>query len=158
MVIIAHNIRSLHNIGSIFRSADVFAVEKIYLTGYTGAPPQKEIAKTALGSEDRVAWEKVEEIFPLIEKLRSDGYQVIGLETGVAAKPIDSLFLDKPLVLVLGNEVTGIEPEVVEKLDDLVEIPMPGAKKSLNVSVAAGIAMFELSRKHDKINPSLNAR
>jgi len=147
MIIIAHNIRSLHNVGSIFRSADVFAVEKLYLTGYTGTPPQKEIAKTALGSEDRVVWEKVEDIFSLIEKLRSEGYLVLGLETGTEVMPIDSLSFDQPIALVLGNEVTGIEPEVVEKLDGLTEIPMPGAKKSLNVSVAAGIAMFVLSRE-----------
>lgn len=122
-------------------------MEKIYLTGYTGSPPQKEIAKTALGSEDRVVWEKVEDIFPLIEKLRSGGYQIIGLETGEKAQSLNFLLLEKPIVLVLGNEVTGIEPEVVEKLDSLAEIPMPGAKKSLNVSVAAGIAMFVLSCK-----------
>lgn len=147
MIIIAHNLRSLHNVGSIFRSADVFAVEKIYLTGYTGAPPQKEIAKTALGSEDRVAWEKVEDVFSLIEKLRSDGYRVVGLEIGEAARSLDSFSPDKSIALVLGNEVTGIEPEVREKLDGLAEIPMLGLKKSLNVSVAAGIAMFVLGRK-----------
>lgn len=147
MIIIAHNLRSLHNVGSIFRSADVFAVEKIFLTGYTGTPPQKEIAKTALGSEDRVAWEKVENIFSLIEKLRAEGYQVIGLETGEDARPLGDLSSDKPIALVLGNEVTGIEPEVREKLDVLAEIPMLGPKKSLNVSVAAGIAMFVLGRK-----------
>jgi len=147
MFIIAHNIRSLYNVGSIFRSADVFAVEKIYLTGYTGAPPQKEIAKTALGSEDRVVWEKVEDIFSVIEKFHVDGYQVIGLETGEGARSLDSFSSDKPMALVLGNEVTGIEPEVREKLDGLVEIPMLGPKKSLNVSVAAGIAMFVLSGK-----------
>ncbi|MFA6131618.1 MAG: RNA methyltransferase [Patescibacteria group bacterium] len=151
MIIIAHNIRSLHNVGSIFRSADAFAVEKLYLTGYTGTPPQKEIAKTALGSEDRVDWEKVEDIFLLIEKLRGKGYQVVGLETGEGALAIGSLSFDKPIALILGNEVTGIEPEVREKLDDLAEIPMPGLKKSLNVSVAAGIAMFELSQKCVKI-------
>lgn len=147
MTILVHNIRSLHNVGSIFRSADVFAVEKIYLTGYTATPPRKEIAKTALGSENRVVWEKVEDIFSLIEKLRVNGCQIIGLETDEAAQPLDSLPSDKPIALVLGNEVTGIEPEVVEKLDGLAKISMPGAKKSLNVSVAAGIAMFVLSCK-----------
>lgn len=147
MIILAHNLRSLHNVGSIFRSADAFAVEKIYLTGYTAAPPRREIAKTALGSENRVAWEKVEDIFSLIKKFRSDDYQIIGLETSEAARPLDSLLFEKPIVLVLGNEVTGIEPNVVEKLDGLAEIPMLGIKKSLNVSVAAGIAMFVLSGK-----------
>lgn len=145
MIIIAHNIRSLHNVGSIFRSAEVFAVDKLYLTGYTGAPPQKEIAKTALGSENRLVWEKVEDIFPLLEKLRAEGYSIVGLETGEVVTSITELSSDKPVALILGNEVTGIEPEVREKLDFLTEIPMPGNKKSLNVSVAAGIAMFVLS-------------
>jgi tRNA G18 (ribose-2'-O)-methylase SpoU len=146
MLIIAHNIRSLHNVGSIFRSADVFAVEKLYLTGYTGAPPQKEIAKTALGSENRVAWERRGEILPLIEELKSQGFSVIGLETGGESRPIDT-FSKGRVVLVLGSEVTGIEPELRDKLDALAEIPMSGRKKSLNVSVAAGIAMFVLSRR-----------
>ncbi|KKT71775.1 MAG: tRNA/rRNA methyltransferase (SpoU) [Candidatus Uhrbacteria bacterium GW2011_GWE2_45_35] len=147
MFILAHNIRSLHNVGSIFRSAEVFAVDKLFLTGYTGVPPQKEIAKTALGSEDRVVWEKAEDIFSLIEKLRAEGYAIVGLETGENVKSITELPSDRPVALVLGNEVTGIEHDVREKLDFLTEIPMPGHKKSLNVSVAAGIAMFVLSRK-----------
>ncbi|MFH1089539.1 MAG: TrmH family RNA methyltransferase [Candidatus Uhrbacteria bacterium] len=147
MIIIAHNIRSLHNVGSIFRSADAFGVEKLYLTGFTGAPPRSEIAKTALGSENRVAWEQVEDIQSLILKLRSEGYSLIGLENGDNIKSINETVFDKPVVLVLGNEVEGIEAEVREKLDLLVEIPMPGQKRSLNVSVAAGIAMFVLSGK-----------
>jgi len=147
MIIIAHNIRSLHNVGSIFRSSDVFAVEKLYLTGYTGEPPQKEIAKTALGSENRVQWEKVEDIFPLLERLRAKGFAIVGLETGEQVIPITELSFKKPIALILGNEVTGIEPEVREKLDFLTKIPMPGNKRSLNVSVAAGIAMFVLMGK-----------
>jgi tRNA G18 (ribose-2'-O)-methylase SpoU len=147
MIIIAHNIRSLHNVGSIFRSADAFAVEKLYLTGYTGCPPQKEIAKTALGSENRVQWEKVEDIFLLLEKLRPKGFAIVGLETGDQAVSITELPSDKPIALVLGNEVTGIESGVRGKLDYLTEIPMPGNKKSLNVAVAAGIAMFVLVGK-----------
>ena len=82
MMIVAHNIRSLYNVGSIFRSADVFAIEKIFLTGYTGTPPQKEIAKTALGSENRMLWEKRENILSLISELKNGGWQVVGLETG----------------------------------------------------------------------------
>jgi tRNA G18 (ribose-2'-O)-methylase SpoU len=147
MIIIAHNIRSLHNVGSIFRSADAFGVEKLYLTGFTGAPPRSEIAKTALGSENRVVWEQTEDIQSLVPKLRSDGYSLIGLENGENIKSINETVFDKPVALVLGNEVEGIEAEVREKLDLLVEIPMPGQKRSLNVSVAAGIAMFVLSGK-----------
>jgi len=147
MIIIAHNIRSLHNVGSIFRSADAFAVEKIYLTGYTGAPPRSEIAKTALGSENRVAWEKVDDLFLVINKLKAEGYSVIGLENGKDTKFINDWHSEKPVALVLGSEVEGIDPEVVKQLDDLVEIPMLGQKRSLNVSVAAGIAMFVLGGK-----------
>ena len=147
MIIIAHNIRSLHNVGSIFRSADAFGVEKLYLTGFTGVPPRSEISKTALGSENRVVWEQIEDIQSLISKLRSDGYSLIGLENGENIKSINETVFDKPVALVLGNEVEGIEAEVREKLDLLVEIPMPGQKRSLNVSVAAGIAMFVLSGK-----------
>lgn len=145
MIIIAHNIRSLYNVGSIFRSADVFAVEKIYLTGYTGVPPNKDIAKTALGSENRVLWEKRDDVISLISELKNEGWQVGGLETGGKTISITSLS-NKHLALVLGNEVTGIEQEVRENLDVLAEIPMPGVKKSLNVSVAAGIAMFVLGQ------------
>ena len=145
MMIVAHNIRSLYNVGSIFRSDDVFAIEKIFLTGYTGTPPQKEIAKTALGSENRVLWEKRENILSLISELKNGGWQVVGLETGEKTVSITTLN-HRRLVLILGNEVTGIELEVREKLDVLAEIPMPGVKKSLNVSVAAGIAMFVLGQ------------
>jgi len=147
MILIAHNIRSLHNVGAIFRSAEVFVVEKIFLTGYTGVPPHKDIAKTALGSENRVAWEKREDIFSLINDLKKDSWKILGLETGEKTIPITSLNSRERLVLILGNEVTGIETEVRDELDGLVEISMPGRKRSLNVSVAAGIAMFVLGGK-----------
>lgn len=143
MIIISHNIRSLHNLGAIFRSADAFGIEKIYLTGYTATPPRKEINKTALGSENIVPWEKQDDIFIVIKELKEKNYKVIGLETGAMAQPLNDFLLEgKKLALVLGNEVTGIENEVRDNLDGLVEIPMPGHKKSLNVSVAASIAMF----------------
>lgn len=145
MIVIAHNIRSLHNVGAIFRSADAFGVERVYLTGFTGTPPRSEIAKTALGSEDRVAWEygKVVEV---IETVRGMGYRVVALENGVGARPIGPV--EGKVALVLGNEVEGIEPEVLALCDEAVEIPMPGRKRSLNVSVAAGIALFALSGKN----------
>ncbi|MFH1253517.1 MAG: TrmH family RNA methyltransferase [Candidatus Uhrbacteria bacterium] len=147
MIIIAHNIRSLHNLGSIFRSAETFAVDKIYLTGYTAVPPHKDIAKVALGSENRIPWEKQLDIFSLLDQLKKAGFSLIGLETGDEAKSINDFVSQKPIALILGNEVTGIETEVRDKLDQLVEIPMSGRKKSLNVSVAAGIAMFVLGLK-----------
>lgn len=147
MIVIAHNIRSLHNVGSIFRSCDVFGVEKLYLTGITGAPPRKEIAKVALGSEHRVAWEQVEDVFELVGRLKAEGNKIVALENGIQAQAIDSITPEQHMALVLGNEVQGIESDVLDQCDLLVEIPMPGRKRSLNVSVAAGIALFALTRQ-----------
>ena len=142
MIVIAHDIRSLHNIGSIFRNAAAFGIEKLYLTGFTETPPRKEIAKVALGAQDLVAWEKVG-IKDLISNLKDNGYEVWGLETGEDAVSIEEL-KDKKLALVLGNEVEGIDKETIKLLDGIAEIPMK-KKKSLDVSVASGIAMFVVS-------------
>lgn len=147
MIVIAHNIRSLHNVGSIFRSCDAFGVEKLYLTGITGAPPRKEIAKVALGSEHQVAWKQVEDVYTLIAELKSEGHRVLALENGVNAHPIDSITSKDKVALILGNEVSGIEPELLRLCDVVLEIPMIGRKQSLNVSVAAGIALFALTRQ-----------
>lgn len=149
---IAHNIRSLHNIGSIFRNAGAFGIEKIYLTGYTATPPRKEIAKVALGAQDLVAWEagKISEV---ISSLKDSGYAVWGLETGEDAIDIGTLkaptLSSSPLgreriALVLGSEVEGIDAQTLSLLDGIIEIPMQ-KKRSLNVSVASGIAMYLLS-------------
>jgi len=139
MIVIAHNIRSLHNVGSILRNAAAFGVEKVYLTGITGIPPRKEIAKVSLGAEDLVPWE-AGDIGPVIDDLRQKGYALWGLETGEGAADI----ADCPksnLALVLGSEVEGIDSATRAMLDGLVEIPMD-KKRSLNVSVASGVAMY----------------
>jgi tRNA G18 (ribose-2'-O)-methylase SpoU len=141
MIVIAHNIRSLHNVGSIFRNAAAFGIEKLYLTGYTACPPRKEIAKVALGGELLVPWES-KTIEEAIAECRAQGFLVYGLETGPDAKDIAER-LEGKNALVLGNEVEGIESEVRKNLDGLLEIPM-GQKRSLNVSVASGIAMYIL--------------
>jgi 23S rRNA (guanosine2251-2'-O)-methyltransferase len=146
MLVIAHNIRSLHNVGSIFRSCDAFGVEKLYLTGITGTPPRKEIAKVALGSEHRVAWEQVEDVFEIITRLKKEGIKVVALENGVGAQDIHTYEPIGSHVLILGNEVSGIESTLLDLCDSVMEIPMPGRKQSLNVSVAAGIALFALTR------------
>ncbi|MBI4598866.1 TrmH family RNA methyltransferase [Candidatus Uhrbacteria bacterium] len=147
MILILHNIRSLHNVGSVFRSADVFGAEKIYLTGYTGVPPRREISKTALGSENVVPWESAVDVFSVLAELEHAGYELVGLETGPDAVPIGVLCCDHPIALVLGNEVEGIESELRARLKYLTAIPMPGHKRSLNVSVATGIALFVLGCK-----------
>lgn len=155
MIVIAHNIRSLHNIGSIFRNAAAFGVEKLYLTGFTETPPRKEIAKVALGAENLISWEKGD-IMEVIAKLKQNGYHVYGLETG--GKEISAIeasirastsghgaAMPVRVALVLGNEVEGIDQETIGALDGLVSIPMQ-AKQSLNVSVASGIAMYLFTR------------
>lgn len=144
MIIIAHNIRSLHNVGSVFRNSAAFGVEKLYLTGYTPTPPRKEIAKVALGAQDLVLWEQGS-IELIIKDLKDHGYQVVGLETGHDAKDISSIKNPK-IALVLGNEVEGIDAKTLKLLDVIVEIPMD-KKRSLNVSVASGVAMYALSVK-----------
>ena len=148
MILIAHNIRSLHNVGAFFRTADAFGIEKIYLTGYTGCPPRKEIAKTALGSEHRILWEHRDELEPLMVELKEKGIQIVALEISDRSIPVDRL--DTPLdkiALIVGSEVEGISKETLAECDQIVEIPMIGIKKSLNVSVATGIALFAITRK-----------
>lgn len=149
MVIIAHNIRSLHNVGAIFRSADCFGVERIYLTGFTGTPPRPEIAKVALGAEDRVSWE-LGNILDVIARLKADGYRLVALENAKGSVPIGPE--EGKVALLLGNEVDGVDLDILSLADKMVEIPMPGRKRSLNVAVATGIALFVFSEKSGKMN------
>lgn len=142
MIVIAHDIRSLHNVGSIFRNAAAFGIEKLYCTGYTAVPPRKEIAKVALGAEELVRWEQGE-IATVIAQLRADGYRILGLETGEGAVDIGTV-RDGRVALVLGSEVEGIDAPTRALLDGIVEIPM-AKKRSLNVSVASGVAMYLLT-------------
>lgn len=147
MIVVAHDIRSLHNVGSIFRNAAAFGIEKLYCTGYTAVPPRKEIAKVALGAEDLVAWEQGE-ITTVIATLRAEGYRILGLETGEGAVDIATVRHDR-IALILGSEVEGIDATTRTILDGIVEIPM-AKKRSLNVSVASGIAMYLLGRHCEK--------
>lgn len=142
VVIIAHNIRSLHNIGAILRSAAAFGVEKVWLTGFTATPPRKEIAKVALGAEGLVPWE-AGEIGGITATLRRNSYRVLGLETGGGDIAREH---SEKIALVLGNEVDGIDTQTLALLDGIVSIPMC-AKRSLNVSVAAGVAMYCLGKR-----------
>lgn len=151
--LILHNIRSLYNIGSMFRSADAFGVEKIYLSGYSAYPPgrqMRKISKTALGAQDCVSWEYVHSIFGLMKILREKRISLVALENNT--KNISTVHLSKfipkyPLALVIGNEVRGISTGILQKCDACVEIPMRGKKESLNVSVAVSIALYELNKK-----------
>ncbi len=151
LYLIAHNIRSLHNVGAIFRTADSFGVDKVYLTGYTGAPIGKnadKISKVALGAEQFVPWEKKVQLGPLIKKLRASGVRIAVLENNIQRK-ITSLpnYRPKfPLALILGEETKGNTKQVLDLADDILEIPMHGQKESLNVSVACGVALYQIRK------------
>jgi len=142
--LIAQNIRSLFNVGALFRCADVFGVSRVYLCGYTGCPPRPEITKTALGAETWITWERWAQTHLLLKQLRRQGMCVVVLETGSRSKPLPALKPTFPLALVVGNEVTGVSPAVRRLADEVVEIPMLGQKESLNVAVAAGITLYQL--------------
>lgn len=151
--VIAHNIRSIYNVGSIFRSADAFGIEKIYLTGFTGAPPHPRLKKTALGAQNTVAWQKLTKLKPLLSKLKKQGTKVVALENKVRNTALITDFRPHfPLVLLLGEETNGIKKNYLKLCDQILEIPMLGTKESLNVAVAFGIAAFYITN-HQQAKP-----
>jgi tRNA G18 (ribose-2'-O)-methylase SpoU len=150
LVLVLDDIRSLHNIGSVFRTADAFLVEKIYLCGITATPPNKEIHKTALGATDTVAWEYNKNVADVIEKLKAEGTSVWAVE-----QVENSVFLNDFLpeqntkyALVFGNEVKGVSQEAIQLCDGSIEIPQLGTKHSLNISVSAGIVVWDIFQKN----------
>ena len=144
--VVLDNIRSLDNVGSIFRTADGAGVEKLWLCGITGFPPQGKIARTALGAEESVVWEYAKDVVGVVRDHKARGYKVALLEQVHASVAFDEFVPDGPVCLVVGNEVDGISDEVVKLADVALEIPMAGIKNSLNVAVAFGVAVFNLSR------------
>jgi tRNA G18 (ribose-2'-O)-methylase SpoU len=148
---ILDNIRSLHNVGSIFRTADAVRLEKLSLTGITGQPPRREIDKTALGSVESVPWEYQENPICVIESLKKKGVQILVLEHTRESKPFWEVNYQYPSCLVVGNEVFGIQEKIVELADRAVEIPMYGIKQSLNVTIAFGIVIYQMLFQYLKI-------
>ncbi|HLC89420.1 MAG TPA: TrmH family RNA methyltransferase [Patescibacteria group bacterium] len=142
--LIVQNVRSLFNVGAIFRCADVFGVKKIFLCGYTGAPPRIEITKTALGAEVWIPWKKHGQTHLLIKKLKQQGIKIAVLEISQNAKPLPKFKPIFPLALVVGSETRGVSKKIIALADEVVKIPMLGKKESLNVAVAAGIALYQL--------------
>lgn len=149
LIIVMDDIRSLNNIGSVFRTADAFLVEKIYLCGITAKPPHKEIQKTALGATDTVAWEHFEKVTDVIKKLQSEGVTVLAIEQVEQAYLLDTFTLDKSkkYALVFGNEVYGVSQDAVALCDGCIEIPQLGTKHSLNIAVSAGIVIWDLFKQ-----------
>ncbi len=144
--LVLHNVRSRENVGSIFRTADAAGVLKIYLCGITPTPPHDKISKTALGAETYVSWEYCKQIHILLKKLKKDRINVVGLEQTKESVDLFKLKPKFPLALVVGNEVNGLSPQILKYCDKKIAIPMYGKKESLNVSVAAGIALYQLIR------------
>lgn len=147
VVVVLDNVRSLYNVGSIFRTSDGALVRKLILSGYTPRPPRKEIEKTALGATESVPWEYASTAIQAVKECRKQGYKIFSLELTDESISYDAISRrDFPLCLVVGNEITGVSKEVIEECDRAVEIPMFGIKQSLNVAVAYGIVLYELAK------------
>ena len=149
LAVILDEVRSLHNIGSVFRTSDAFLVERIYLCGITATPHHPEMHKTALGAEDTVDWKYVKHTLEAVEELHNEGYTVLAIEQVEGSTMLDELELepDKKYAIVMGNEVKGVQQEVIDACDGCIEIPQYGTKHSLNVSVTTGIVLWEFANK-----------
>ncbi|MGC2658080.1 MAG: TrmH family RNA methyltransferase [Bryobacteraceae bacterium] len=148
MAILLHNVRSMYNVGAFFRAADGAGVERLLLSGITARPPKGAISKTALGAEERVPWESVDDPQSAMVRLRSDGYEVAAIETSVRAVDIFDWQPRFPVCVAFGHEVDGLDPGLLEQCDRHVRLPMLGLKHSLNVASAGAVVMYELLRKY----------
>ncbi|MCR9132094.1 MAG: RNA methyltransferase [bacterium] len=151
--VILHDIRSMHNVGSVFRSADAFGISEIILSGYSPTPPRDEITKTAIGAEEFVNWRYVEDVLNEIENLKTSGYLIIGLEqTNDSVSMLDlNIEPKQKICIVMGNEVSGIDNQLLPLIDTFVAIPQFGQKHSLNVSVATGVTFYALLDKFHRL-------
>jgi tRNA G18 (ribose-2'-O)-methylase SpoU len=137
----------MHNVGAIFRTGDGAGVDKVYLTGYTATPPRVEITKSALGAETWIPWEHTKDPLTVISQLKQDGVRVVALEQTKDAVMIEKFNPNFPLCLIVGNEINGVPEEILAECDTVVQLPMRGKKESLNVSVAFGIAAYEIAKQ-----------
>ncbi len=147
IVVVLENIRSAYNVGSVFRTADAFLLDRIYICGYTAHPPHKEIKKTALGADESVDWKYFKTTKEAVDELRKENFKIFSVEQAEKSIMLNTLKSDnEKLAIVFGNEVTGVEQATIQLSDGCIEIPQLGIKHSLNVSVAAGIVLWELAR------------
>lgn len=153
LVMVLDNIRSLHNVGSVLRTADAFRIESVYMCGITATPPSAEIHKTALGAEDSVCWRYYADTLDAVRELQAEGYVVLAVEQVEGSLKLGQFSFDptRKYALVMGNEVKGVRQDVVDQADQALEIPQYGTKHSMNVSVTAGIVMWEVDRKFKEI-------
>jgi len=149
LLVVLDNIRSLNNIGSVFRTCDAFAIEKVYLCGITAQPPHNDINKTALGATESVAWEYATDVLTIINKLKADGVKIIAIEQAENSVALQDFELakNKKYAVIFGNEVKGIQQSLVNAADYCVEIPQVGTKHSLNISVSCGVVLWDLFKK-----------
>lgn len=149
LTIVLDNIRSLHNVGSVFRTSDAFRVERVLLCGITAVPPSSDIHKTALGAEDVVPWQYFADTMQAVDELRLQGYEIFAIEQVQESIPLQSFVVEnnRRYAVILGNEVKGVQQQVVDACNGSIEIPQFGTKHSLNVSVTAGMVIWEFARK-----------
>lgn len=160
LVLVLENIRSMHNVGSAFRSSDAFLVSRILLTGYTPRPPHRDIQKTALGATESVEWSYHENSLDPIKELKDIGYRVYAVEQVEGSIKLQNLHCATtpgPTVLIFGNEVEGVSKEAISLADGCIEIPQSGTKHSLNISVAVGIVLWEFAKNYESVIPSADA-
>ncbi|TYP95195.1 SpoU rRNA Methylase family protein [Fodinibius salinus] len=145
-----HNVRSMHNVGAAFRSADAFGIDSILLSGFSPTPPRPEISKTAIGAEKHMEWTYIKDLASKVGALKNEGYKLLALEqtTESILLPDYQLPNDQKICLVFGNEVTGVDEELLSHIDDFIEIPQYGHKHSLNVSVTVGVALYAFLEKY----------
>ncbi len=148
VIAVLENIRSAYNVGSVFRTADAFLLEAVYITGYTCTPPHKEIKKTALGAEDTVAWKHFSNATSAIDSLKKDGYKVFAVEQAVNSLKLQEIKFEATdkVAVIFGNEVTGVEQSTINLCEGCIEIPQLGMKHSLNIATAAGVVLWEIVR------------
>ena len=146
IVVVLDNVRSAYNVGSVFRTADGFPIDAIYLCGITGFPPHKEIAKTALGSTETVKWKYFKSTFDAINELKADGYKIYAIEQVEGSETLKDFKIESKLALVFGHEVDGVQQAVIDICDGCIEIPQGGTKHSLNIAVSAGVVLWEFFR------------
>ena len=154
LIVVLDNVRSLHNVGSVFRTADAFLVEALYLCGITGTPPNKEIQKTALGSAESVDWKYFKTTVEAVALLKQNGYKVFAIEQAEHAIALNQFVppVGEKLAVIFGHEVKGVEQEVINLCDGVIEIPQTGMKHSLNVAVSAGVVIWEIFKKVTNLN------
>jgi 23S rRNA (guanosine2251-2'-O)-methyltransferase len=148
IIVVLENVRSAYNVGSVFRTADAFLLQAVYICGYTAHPPHKEIKKTALGAEETMEWKYFKKANEAIEELRKESYKVFSVEQAVNSHPLQQIQIkeNEKLALVFGNEVSGIEQTTIELTDGCIEIPQLGMKHSLNIATAVGVVLWEFVR------------